>query len=52
METGQPIYEAINNPTNPTVDIQALEALLYDPFDLNEDDSGGLLVTLTLTKTF
>ena len=43
IDSGQSIFEAINNPTNLTIDVEALESLIYDPLDLNEDDSGGAL---------
>jgi hypothetical protein len=43
IETDQSLLEPINNPNNLTIDVDQLNTMVYDPLDLNEDDSEGAL---------
>jgi len=39
----EPLLEAINNPNNLIIDVDTLNAMVYDPLEINEDDSEGAL---------
>jgi hypothetical protein len=43
IETNLSLLETINNPINLTIDVELLNSMVYDPLDLNEDDSEGAL---------
>jgi hypothetical protein len=46
------ILEVINNPVNVTFDLETLESMVFDPLNLNDNDSEGILSDLDPDQNF
>jgi hypothetical protein len=52
IDSNQSILETINNPNNLTIDLDSLNSMIYDPLDLNEDDTEGALSDINPDQNF